>query len=114
MRSRYSAYAKGLEGYLSRTWAQERRPAELRLDRSVTWTGLDVREVRDGSAADRFGTVEFVASYEVGGRPGALHEISRFRREGRDDAWRYVGEDGTGPADRSGADDGMDGPIPGR
>jgi SEC-C motif-containing protein len=109
MRSRYSAYAKGLEAYLSRTWAEERRPAELRLDPSMTWTGLDVREVHDGSPEDGFGTVEFVASYEVGGRPGTLHEISWFRREGPDDAWHYVGEEGTGTtADR------MDGPTRGR
>ncbi len=96
MRSRYSAYAKGLEGYLRRTWAAERRPMELELDPALRWTGLDVRDVRRGSPSDRVGTVEFVATYELGGRPGTLHEISCFHREGPEDSWHYVGEDRDG------------------
>lgn len=92
MRSRYSAYAMGLDRYLLRTWAVDTRPDQLRLDPTLRWTGLEVREVRSGAASDRVGTVEFVATYEVDGRAGLLHEVSEFRREGPDDAWHYVGE----------------------
>jgi SEC-C motif-containing protein len=38
----------------------------------------------DGDA----GVVEFVARYRIGGRGQRLHEISRFRREGK--RWYYV------------------------
>lgn len=92
MRSRYSAYVKGLEGYLRRTWAAGNRPAEMRLDDSIRWAGLEVRQVVGGTAADRTGTVEFAARYEVAGRAAVLHEVSLFSREGPDDTWHYVGE----------------------
>jgi SEC-C motif-containing protein len=92
MRSRYSAHAKGLEHYLIRTWAAGTCPDEIRLDDGIRWTGLEVREVVEGGADDRTGTVEFTAAYRLDGRDGALHEVSWFRREGPDGAWRYVGE----------------------
>ncbi|MFN7148051.1 MAG: YchJ family protein [Microthrixaceae bacterium] len=103
MRSRYSAYAKGLEGYLIRTWAAGTRPDEVRLDHAIRWAGLEIREVCSGAAADRTGTVEFAAAYEVDGRAAVLHEVSWFCREGPDDTWCYVGEW------HEGLDGGMDG-----
>lgn len=91
MRSRYSAYTKGLEPYLLRTWDTSTRPPELAIDRALRWTGLEVLRVVDGDVDDVVGTVEFVARYELDGVAGELHEVSRFSRvEGE---WRYL--DGT-------------------
>jgi SEC-C motif-containing protein len=92
MRSRYSAYAKRLPGYLTRSWAAATCPDEVHLDQAIRWVGLDVLAVRGGAAQDRTGTVEFAAAYELDGRDLVLHEVSWFRREGPDDGWRYVGE----------------------
>jgi SEC-C motif-containing protein len=90
MRSRYTAYVRGLANYLRDTWAPETRPADLDLDEpGLRWLGLDVRrhERLDGEHA----VVEFVARSKRGGRANRLHEISRFER--RDGRWLYV--DGT-------------------
>lgn len=92
MRSRYSAYAKRLPGYLSRTWAAGTGPDQVQLDDAIRWVGLDVLATSDGAAQDRTGSVEFAAAYERGGRAGVLHEVSWFRREGPGDEWRYVAE----------------------
>lgn len=89
MRSRYSAYALGLHGYVLATWHASTRPAALEPDADVRWLGLDVRaHAADGDNAE----VEFVARWRSGGaRAQRLHERSRFVRE--DGRWFYV--DGT-------------------
>lgn len=87
MRSRYSAYVLGLEGYLLATWHASTRPAELNLaaDRQPKWLGLDVKAAtQTGDTA----SVEFVARCKLGGRAQRMHEISRFVRE--DGRWYYV------------------------
>ena len=86
MRSRYTGYYYGNAEHLWRTWHPATRPAEVTLDRNVTWTGLRILEVLDGTAADRAGVVEFVASYDG----GALRERSLFERRGG--RWLYRGE----------------------
>ncbi|EPD61482.1 UPF0225 protein [Streptomyces sp. HGB0020] len=84
MRSRYSAFVKLNEPYLLRTWHPSTRPAELKLDPGMRWTGLEILAATDGSAFHTTGTVTFRASF----RGGSLHERSRFERvEG---AWVYV------------------------
>lgn len=87
MRSRYSAYARGLEDYLLATWHPETRPAALDLAGAPQpkWLALEVKShASDGDAA----TVEFVARFRVGGRAQRIAERSRFRREaGR---WYYL------------------------
>jgi len=87
MRSRYSAYALGLEEYLLATWHPSTRPAALHLGAAPQpkWLGL---EVKRGPDEDGVATVEFIARYKVGGRAQRLHEISSFVRE--DGRWYYV------------------------
>ncbi|MEO3760337.1 YchJ family metal-binding protein [Mycobacterium sp. B14F4] len=88
MRSRYSAYAKGIADYLFRTWHPRTRPPEVTVDSDVTWSGLDISDVVAGDAGDERGEVEFTARYVRAGRLDALHERSRFeRRAGR---WLYL------------------------
>ena len=88
MRSRYSAFAVGDPAYLLATWHPSTRPRTLELDPDVRWTGLDVLATTGGSLLAAEGTVEFRASYRVGGRDGAQHENSRFVRIGGQ--WRYL------------------------
>lgn len=86
MRSRYSAFVRGLAPYLQATWHASTRPAELVLDPAVRWLGLEVRRhvVMDATHAD----VEFVARSRQDGRGQRLHELSHFVQE--DGRWWYV------------------------
>jgi SEC-C motif-containing protein len=88
MRSRYAAYAVGDLDHVFRTWHPRTRPDTVAPDPELTWTGLRVLDVVAGGPGDDSGEVEFEATYERRGRPGRLHERSRFeRRRGR---WVYV------------------------
>lgn len=90
MRSRYVAYALGLEPYLLATWHPSTRPADLKLDEDPPrWLGLTIKrhELQD----DDHAIVEFVARYKVGGRAYRLDETSRFVRE--DGRWFYLDGD---------------------
>ncbi|WP_420822014.1 YchJ family protein [Streptomyces avicenniae] len=91
MRSRYSAFVQGDAAYLLRTWHPDTRPAVLDLDGGTRWTGLEILAADDGTAFHATGTVTFRAHYRAAGRPGALHERSRFTRY--DGAWVYVDGD---------------------
>lgn len=91
MRSRYSAYAKGLVQYLEYSWHPAFRPTDLELDSARTWTGLRIVECSAGGADDATGTVEFIAGYSSCGRTGAVHELSRFERH--DGRWVYTDGD---------------------
>ncbi|WP_072736793.1 YchJ family protein [Rhodococcus triatomae] len=88
MRSRYSAFARGLSDYLRDTWHPRTRPDRLDLDPGDRWTGLDVLATTGGGVFDSEGTVEFVA-HRRGAPP--MHEHSRFVRDGG--RWAYL--DGT-------------------
>ncbi len=87
MRSRYSAYVRGLEDYLLATWHPSTRPGALDLTTmpQPKWLGLEVKAHSEyGNSA----TVEFVARCRIGGRAQRMHEASRFlREEGR---WYYL------------------------
>ena len=100
MRSRYSAYVLGLNGYLLATWHADTRPAALDLgaDPAPKWLGLEVKaHTQTGDSA----TVEFVARYRVGGRAQRLHEVSRFLRE--DGRWYYLDGEIDGAASQASA-----------
>ncbi|MEH0827507.1 MULTISPECIES: YchJ family protein [unclassified Micromonospora] len=88
MRSRFSAFAVGDAGYLLRSWHSSTRPARLRLDPGEQWTRLEIVGTDRGGLFDSTGTVEFRAHYRESGRPGTLHERSRFVRE--DGRWVYL------------------------
>ncbi|MFZ7086714.1 YchJ family protein [Curtobacterium sp. RRHDQ10] len=88
MRSRFSAFARGLPAHLLTTWHPRTRPAELDLDPDVRWLVLDVLRTEAGGPFDTSGVVEFRASWRSPDDRGALHETSSFVREsGR---WFYV------------------------
>ncbi|MEV6525945.1 YchJ family protein [Longispora sp. NPDC051575] len=89
MRSRFSAFAVGDVAYLLRSWHPDTRPAELDLDTDLRWVRLDVLAKTGGGLFDAEGTVEFRAHYREGGRPGAMHEHSRFLRDNGN--WVYLG-----------------------
>lgn len=92
MRSRYSAFALGLEAHLVRTWHPRTRPETLDLDDGTTWLGLTVHRTEAGLAGDETGVVEFTARWQAAdGTLGSLHEVSRFAR--RANRWLYL--DGT-------------------
>lgn len=94
MRSRYSAFARRLDGYLTYSWDPTTVPAEVSFRQGQIWTGLEILSTERGGPDDEVGTVEFRASYEIDGRAAALHERSRFVcHEGR---WVYVDGDHPG------------------
>ncbi|MBL8487112.1 MAG: zinc chelation protein SecC [Rhodocyclaceae bacterium] len=88
MRSRYVAYAMGLDAYILDTWHPSTRPVRIEHGPASRpkWIGLAI--VRARASGDE-GEVEFVARCRIGGRADKLHETSRFRREG--ERWYYLG-----------------------
>lgn len=95
MRSRYSAYVKGLSDYVHKTWHTTTRPSKRDLagQEPVEWLGLQVVRTEQGEPQDQQGIVEFIASFQEQGKAGQLHETSRFIKErGK---WFYVDGDYT-------------------
>jgi len=87
MRARYVAHARGDAAFLTRSWHPSTTPP-LVTDRSITWTGLEVRSCERGRALDREGTVTFAAHWQRGAERGVMVERSRFGRLGT--RWVYV------------------------
>jgi SEC-C motif domain protein len=84
MRSRYSAFALGLEPYLLTSWHPSTRPGSVDLGDGVVWRRLQIVDAAED-------VVEFRASYRTPAGVGLLHERSRFVRE--DGRWFYVDGD---------------------
>jgi SEC-C motif-containing protein len=80
MRSRFSAYALGLDAYVLATWHPSTRPTSLE-NEGIVWRRLQIVDVSGD-------VVEFRASYRAAEGAGLLHERSRFVREGG--RWLYV------------------------
>ena len=88
MRSRFTAFALGLDGYLLSSWHPSTRPATLELDDGTAWRRLQIVDTVAGGPDDPTGIVEFRASYrDVDGAAGVLHERSTFSRV--DGRWVY-------------------------
>lgn len=90
MRSRYTAYALGVDDHVFRTWHPRSRPADTAPDPSLRWDGLEVTAVSGGSEDDEEGFVSYRARWSSSdGQHGELGERSHFvRRAGR---WVYLG-----------------------
>ena len=89
MRSRYSAYALKLAGYLLGTWHGSTAPGEIDLP-PTKWLGLEIKHAETRGDA---GIVEFIARYrDSTGRACHLHEVSRFVSSGvgLDAHWLYI------------------------
>lgn len=88
MRSRYTAFALGLEKYLLQTWHPDTRPATLDLteDPPTKWLGLKVKNAE--LTSETTATVEFIARYKITGKAERLHELSQFIRI--NDHWYYL------------------------
>lgn len=89
MRSRFAAFALGLDDYLLRSWHARTRPAALDTAADgIRWRSLEILDVVDGGPDDAAGEVEFLARGEGPDGPIELRERSRFvRRGGR---WQYL------------------------
>ena len=86
MRSRYTAYSRGDEPYLLKTWHSATRPASLDLSSSAArWVLLEV--LRAATLSEGEGEVHFRATSLEEGRAWTLEEVSRFERE--EGEWRY-------------------------
>lgn len=90
MRSRYTAYVLCNGAYLHRSWHASTRPSKKSLMQLPTtdWQGLEILRTEQGSEQDDKGVVEFVARYREGGEDQAMHQVSRFVREGG--RWYYL------------------------
>ena len=88
MRSRYSAFARGRDDYILRSWHASTRPPSLAPDHGAQPNWIGLRVIRHDSVDSDHAIVEFVARHKINGRAFALHEISRFVRENGD--WFYV------------------------
>jgi len=92
MRSRYSAFTLGDLAYLEASWHPDYLPADLAIDDSIRWLGL---EILSGSQQTERALVEFEARFLRQGRVDAIHESSRFVCEqGR---WLYTDGDMLAP-----------------
>ncbi|MCA2219393.1 YchJ family protein [Jidongwangia harbinensis] len=89
MRSRYSAFVRDDAAYVLNSWHPDTRPADVEPDPNLRWVGLDVLRSSGGGLFDAEGTVEFRAHYRDHGRPGEMHEQSRFLRH--NGTWVYWG-----------------------
>ena len=88
MRSRFSAFARGDAGYLSRTWHASTRPEQVTVDRDTRWLRLEILDAPQPSIFQTRATVEFAAHFRQGKSAGTVRERSRFVYEaGR---WWYV------------------------
>ncbi|WP_166971232.1 YchJ family protein [Brevibacterium atlanticum] len=88
MRSRYTAFVRGDENHLFRTWHPKTRPADLGVDEQTQWLGLDIIDTTDGGEDDATGTVHFRARFRDHLGEQELEENSSFvRRAGR---WMYL------------------------
>lgn len=84
MRSRYSAFALMLDGYLLKSWHPLTRPKQIELDKQTQWKRLEIIESSNDS---KEGSVHFKAYYIEQNQWQLLEETSKFLFE--DNHWFY-------------------------
>jgi SEC-C motif domain protein len=93
MATRYVAYTLAEIDYLlathdPKTRSQADRRATEEWARSADWKGLEILSTEAGGPDDERGIVEFVARYELAGKPVAHRERSEFRKI--DGEWFFI------------------------
>lgn len=93
MRSRYSAHCVGNYDYLDATVHPDIRDegdhAEMqKWSEAVTWEGLEILSVKEGTENDVTGNVSFTARYAMRDVPQTFTEDAFFRKE--EGKWYYV------------------------
>ena len=92
MRSRFTAFSKGLWDYIEKT----RYPGGQELSAwyktkflhdGISWIKLDVLGAKNGDASDEEGEVSFIAHYIENGEKKTLQEVSNFIKQ--DGKWYY-------------------------
>lgn len=94
MRSRYSAYTKGLVDYIEQTQISL-KPTDFNKDEALLWAqssewmGLEIKKTNKGSNSDMTGTVEFIAHYKdkASGKELHHHESALFSKD--KDGWKF-------------------------
>lgn len=88
MRSRYSAFALGLDEYLLRSWHSSTRPSDCGFDETLEWRRLLIESVEGGGPFEDSGSVTFTAIARGAEGRFEQRERSEFVREGGH--WFYV------------------------
>ena len=94
MRSRYAAFTNGSIDYLfdshheSTRETLDRKEVEI-WSKESEWKGLTIKNIEKGSAKDKEGTVEFIASFNLNGTMQNHHEVASFLKES-DGKWYFV------------------------
>lgn len=94
MRSRYTAFTKGMGDYLMNSHHSSTRPLKRKLEivswaNAVKWAQLEIITKAEGGLNDQKGTVEFKAHFKEKGKKAFIHENSKFIRENAH--WIYLG-----------------------
>jgi len=94
MRSRYSAFTKGMGAYLLLSHHSSTRPTEkmseiIKWANSVNWLRLEIIKTTIGKELDKEGTVAFKAHFIQEGKADFIQENSQFVRE--NGYWVYLG-----------------------
>ena len=92
MRSRFTAFAKGLWDYIEETRYPDGQELSAWyktkfLHDGISWTKLNILDAKNGDVSDDEGEVSFIAHYIENGEEKTLQEVSSFIKQ--DGKWYY-------------------------
>ena len=92
MRSRFTAFAKGLWDYIEETRYPDGQELSAWyktkfLHDGISWTKLNILDAKNGDVSDEEGEVSFIAHYIENGEGKTLQEVSHFIKQ--DGKWYY-------------------------